>query len=233
MTATTPMSNTDKPENVLIVGRSPGVLVQAVEMLRAHGYSADATNQFDSVLDDYDIAALDVLVFGGMIPPETKRNLRDLITRRNPHVTFVQGLAGIGGIVAAQVESIGTPDVTGDIVYDAECRAIRFALDVASQVRVEAWWGTSFTPPEPTSTSLLVWDGKLEAGHHVVALPEQVPDVASFAVVTVGPTIEVLTIGEMPIDVTRMVPTSADDTRLPEVARLSTHANPSSRQHRR
>ncbi|REG00307.1 EmrB/QacA subfamily drug resistance transporter [Asanoa ferruginea] len=58
----------NKPERVLIVGRSPSVLVDAVDILRADGYTANATNQFDRVLDDYDVTDLDVLVFGGHGP---------------------------------------------------------------------------------------------------------------------------------------------------------------------
>src|SRR5260370_18846725 len=45
----------NEPERILVVGRSPSVLVDAVEILRTKGYSADATNQFDRVLDDYDV----------------------------------------------------------------------------------------------------------------------------------------------------------------------------------
>jgi hypothetical protein len=37
-------------------------------------------------------------------------------------------------------------------------------LDQPAHVRVEAWWGTSFTPPEPTSTSMLMWDNHLDSG---------------------------------------------------------------------
>jgi hypothetical protein len=43
----------ETPARVLVVGRSPGVLVAAVELLRGRGHRADATNQFDQVLDDY------------------------------------------------------------------------------------------------------------------------------------------------------------------------------------
>ena len=56
------------PARVLVVGRSPSVLVATVELLRGKGHRADATNQFDQVLDDYDVSDLDVLVFGGMVP---------------------------------------------------------------------------------------------------------------------------------------------------------------------
>jgi hypothetical protein len=211
---------------VLIVGRSPSVLVAAVRLLRGKGYRADVTNQFDQVLDDYDVSDLDILVFGGMVPPETKEYLRGEITRRNARITLVQGLAGIPGVVAAQVEAAayGGSAAIGDIAYDEAERTIRIVLDGAEHVTVEALWGTSFTPPEPTSTSVLVFDGELAGGAHDIALPDQVPDVASFAAVTIGTQVRVLTIGPMPQAVTRMAPKSADDRRLPGVAAVTTHS---------
>jgi DNA-binding response OmpR family regulator len=73
----------NEPERVLVVGRSPSVLVATVDILRAKGYSADATNQFDQVLDDYDVTDLDVLVFGGMVPADTS----DSCARTSPNAT--------------------------------------------------------------------------------------------------------------------------------------------------
>ena len=209
----------------LIVGRSPSVLVAAVELLREKGYRVDATNQFDRVLDDYDVAGLDILVFGGMVPPDTKQHLHDAITERNSQVVFVQGLAGIPGVVAAQVEaaaSAGMPPI-GDVGYDQTKRTFSITLAEAEHVSVEALWGTSFTPPEPTSTAAPIFDGELAAGSHEIALPDQVPDVASFAVVRVRDHVRVLTIGAMPQAVARMVPKSAEDRRLPGVATVTTH----------
>jgi hypothetical protein len=208
----------------LIVGRSPSVLVSAAQLLREKGYRADATNQFDRVLDDYDVAGLDILIFGGMVPPDTKQRLREEITGRNDQVVFVQGLAGIPGVVAAQVEeaaSAGTPPI-GDVAYDQATRVFTITLDDAEHVSVEALWATSFTPPEPTSTAAPVFDGELTAGTHVIALPDQVPDVASFAVVRVRDHVRVLTTGSMPQAVTRMAPKSAEDHRLPGVASVVT-----------
>ncbi|SEO71864.1 hypothetical protein [Actinacidiphila rubida] len=213
------------PLRVLIVGRSPGVLVEAVGLLRARGHRADATNQFGSVLEDYDVGDLDVLVFGGMVPPDTKQHLRDAVAERNPDVTFLQGLAGIAGVIAAQVDAVTSADATDDITYDGAGRTVRVVLPAAAHVTVEAFWGTSFTPPEPRSTSARVRDGELGAGVHTIAVPEYVPPVASFAAVTVGATVRVFTIGGMPGSVTRLVPTSAGDQRLPEVARVTTQSH--------
>jgi hypothetical protein len=218
-------SSAAEPARVLVVGRSPSVLVTAVQLLRGKGYRADVTNQFDQVLDDYDMTDLDILVFGGMVPPDTKQHLRDEITKRNGGVVFVQGLAGIPGLIAAQVEAVAYGDrpEVGDVTYGKAERTVRIVLDAAEHVTIDALWGTSFTPPEPTSTSTRIYDGDLAAGTHEIALPGQVPDVASFAAVTIGAQVRVLTIGPMPQAVTRMAPKSAEDHRLPGVAAVTTH----------
>lgn len=210
---------------VLVVGRSPGVLVDAVGLLRARGYAADATNQFGSVLEDYDVDDLDVLVFGGMVPPDTKQHLRDAITARNPRITFLQGLAGMAGVIAAQIDALNSSGTDVDVSYDSARRSVRLALTDTAHVTVEAFWGTSFTPPEPKSTSERVRDGDLGPGVHTVPVPEHVPSVASFVVVTVGAAVRVLTVGRMPEAVTRLAPTSAGDRRLPEVAKVTTRSD--------
>lgn len=216
-----------EPERILIVGRSPSVLVAAVDILRAKGYSADATNQFDRVLDDYDVTDLDVLVFGGMVPADTKQQLREDISARNPQVSFVQGLAGIAGLIAAQVQAATSAEAldSGEVSYDEAQRSVRLTLNESAPVTVEAWWGTSFAPPEPTSTSMRVFDGQLDAGSHTIPLPDQVPAVASFAGVTVGSFTRVFTVGPMPTAVTRLAPTSAADNRLPEVSQVTTSSD--------
>lgn len=215
------------PARVLVVGRSPSVLVAAVELLRGKGHLADATNQFGQVLDDYDVSDLDVLVFGGMVPADTGQYLRDEITKRNPRVTFVQGLVGIPGVIAAQVDAV-TCDVSSEaaeIGYHPEDRTIRVTLPDAARVTIEALWMTSWRPPEPTSTSTQVFDGELAAGSHDIVLPDRVPSEASFAAVTVGARVLVLTVGPLPDAVTRMVPKSATDRRLPDVATVTTHSD--------
>src|SRR5215469_1540818 len=112
----------DPSRRILVIGRSPSVLLDTVEILRSKGYSADATNQFDRVLDDYDAHDLGVVVFGGMVPADTKVRLREQIGERNADVKFVQGLAGIAGLIAAQVEGViaaGEPD-DSRVAYDQE-----------------------------------------------------------------------------------------------------------------
>ena len=94
-----------KPERVLIIGRSPGVLASTVALLRGRGYTADATTEFDHVVDRYDPATVDVAVFGGMVPPDTGQRLREQFACQHPDTIFVQGFAGIPGLIAAQVEA--------------------------------------------------------------------------------------------------------------------------------
>jgi hypothetical protein len=124
-------------------------------------------------------------------------------------VTFVQGLAGIAGLVAAQVEGAALPSEAGDsdVAYDATQRMIRLTLNRTVHVIIEAWWATSFTPPEPKSTSMRVLDAELHEGYHVVPVPGEVPAEASFLTVAVGSAVYAFTVGAMPQSVLRMVPT--------------------------
>jgi len=187
---------------VLIVGRSENVLSEAVEILRLAGHAAGASNQFADVMDLFDMTAVDIVVFGGMVPPGTKELLRGQISGRNPAVTFIQGLAGIAGLIAAQIQASLTGDArarTGLAVsYDPSARTVRLRLDRPADVRVTAWWATSFTPPEPRSTSRVLLGARLEAGQHTVPLPAEIPAQASFVSVSAGDAVQVITVGPMP-----------------------------------
>ncbi len=219
---------TSAPERILVIGRSPGVILDAAGILRSRGFHADATNQFDEVLTEYDTTNLDVIVFGGMVPPHAKQYLREEISKVNGHVTFVQGLAGIAGLIAAQVE--GVTSAAGDdngVAYDATNRTVQLTLPEPARVVVEAWWATSFTPPEPMSTSMRVIDSRFESGEYLVPLPAEVPPVASFVTVSVGPAVRAFTVGAMPEAVMRMVP-AGDPTQppaLPPVRAVATHSH--------
>lgn len=213
-------------DRILVVGRSPSVLLETVDILRGKGYAADATNQFAQVLDDYDPAATDIVVFGGMVPAETKQYLREEFSARNPDVTFVQGLAGIAGLVAAQAEGATSAGEAGDcdVAYDATQRMVRLTLNCTAHVNIEAWWATSFTPPEPTSTSMRVLDADLHEGYHVVPVPDKVPAEASFLTVAVGSAVHAFTVGAMPQSVVRMVPaggSAAPASRAPALPPVS------------
>jgi hypothetical protein len=229
-------SHRNERERILVVGRSPSVLVETVEILRSKGFFADATNQFDRVLDDYDVTNLDILVFGGMVPPDTKQYLREQVGARNADVTFVQGLAGIAGLIAAQVEGVAWADTVNqsEVSYDTERRLVQLNVDDCANVTIDAYWHTSFTPPQPESTSMQVLDTELDKGFHTIPLPAKVPPEASFVTVAVGTAVHAFTVGPMPQSVMRMVPTggTAPDgstapgrSSLPPVAPVTTHGH--------
>jgi hypothetical protein len=189
---------------VLIIGRSENVLSETVQILRLLGYAAGASNDFADVMDLFDMTAVDLVVFGGMVPPDTKERLRQQISGRNPSVTFVQGFAGIPGVIVAQVRAAGDASAQAGlaVAYDQETRTVDVHLDRAEDVQVVAWWGTSFTPPEPRSTSLVLVDAYLPAGEHTVTLPAEVPSQASFVTVAAGEAVRTLIVGPMPAGLT-------------------------------
>jgi hypothetical protein len=189
---------------VLIIGRSENVLSETVQILRLLGYAAGASNDFADVMDLFDMTAVDLVVFGGMVPPDTKERLRQQISGRNPSVTFVQGFAGIPGVIVAQVRAAGDASAQAGlaVAYDQETRTVDLHLDRAEDVQVVAWWGTSFTPPEPRSTSLVLVDAYLPAGEHTVTLPAEVPSQASFVTVAARDAVRTLIVGPMPAGLT-------------------------------
>jgi len=204
---------------VLIVGRSPAALLDAVKSLRAKGYAADATNQFGQVLTDYDVRELDLLVFGGMIPLDQKQYLRSEIGRRNAQLRTIEGLAGIAGVIVAQVEAETSTDTpTASVAYDRDRGVITLGLTEPAHVVAQAWFGV-FVPPVPTSSSLDLIDADLPAGSHAIDISVR----ASFATVSVGSQVNVLTIAGVPKATAKLVPTTTRDQRLPDVAAVTTH----------
>jgi hypothetical protein len=195
----------NRPARILVIGRSESVLSEAVTILREKGYAAGATNEFDRTLDLFDAGQLDLVVFGGMVPPDTKQHLREQISAQNPAVAFVQGYAGIPGLIAKQVEaalSHGTTGPAASVTYDARSRSIGISLDAPQDVTVTAWWHTSFAPPEPKSTSRVILDEELPTGAHTIAIPHEVPAQASFATMSIGPSVHAFTVGPMPAGTT-------------------------------
>jgi hypothetical protein len=191
----------NRPARILVIGRSKTVLSEVVAILRGKGFAAGATNEFDRALGLFDAGQLDLLVFGGMVPPDTKEHLREQISARNPAVSFVQGYAGIPGLIAAQVQAAlghGTAGPAASVTYDARSRSIGMSLDGPQDVTVIAWWATAFVPPEPESTSRVILDEELPAGLHTVAIPDEVPAQASFATVSIGPSARAFIVGPMP-----------------------------------
>src|SRR5262249_10261521 len=162
------------PARILVIGRSETVLTELVAILRDKGHAAGATNEFDRTLDLFDAGQLDLVVFGGMVPPDTKQHLRQQISARNPAATFVQGYAAI----TAQYEPTITDATTGpaaSVTYHSLSRPIGIPLDRPQHVTVIAWWHTSFAPPEPKSTARVILDEELPAGAHTIAIPDEVP----------------------------------------------------------
>jgi hypothetical protein len=183
-----------------VIGRSENVLTETVDILRADGQTAGATNDFDNVLALFDPASLNKVVFGGMVPPGTKETLRTRLRTANPNIDFVQGLAGIPGLIAAQVQAAltRTADDTSSVTYDPDERALKITLESPQAVRVTGFWATALVPPEPKSTSEIIFNETLQPGSHTVPLPEAFPTAASFVVVHVGTDVHPVTIGPMP-----------------------------------
>jgi hypothetical protein len=174
--------------SVLIVGRSQRVLDDAVAGLRELGYIAQATNDFSDVTGRFGVKEIDLVVFGGQVPPDRKAELREEIAALNPQVIFVQGLAGIPGLIVNQVQSAFTAhdqDPARAPTYSAEDRTIRLTLAGPADVKVTVWWQTSFVPPHPRSDSLLLLDDRLTGGGHATPVPGRIPPKAAFATVQV------------------------------------------------
>jgi hypothetical protein len=219
-----PSQDRSTPKHVLIVGRSPHVLTEAIAMLRAKGYRADATNQFDDVLDDYDVTTIDLVVFGGMVPLDTRRHLEEEIGRRSPRTRIAQGRVGVAEVIVAQVEEHFSGVEAGAAAsYDPDPRAVRLTLAQPTPVTVEARWAV-LAPPRVTDGALALFDGVLEAGEHRVPVPDEVPAEASFVTVSLGRFVAVLTVGPVPERITKLVPATAAESVLPPVEPVRTGA---------
>jgi hypothetical protein len=175
-------------KQVLIVGRSRSVLDAAVALLEQRGHRAQATNDFDDVAGQADATQLDLVVLGGQVPPAKKDEIRATILARNPNVEFLQGLAGIPGLIVDQVEAAlaGEVLIAGQTpTYDASGQAIALSLYASLDVTVTVYWA-KFVPPEPISHSSVLFEGSLPAGDHRFGVPDTVGLDAAFATVRAG-----------------------------------------------
>lgn len=193
-------TETGIPRSVLLIGRSRRVLDGAVNGLCRLGYTAEGTNDFTDVGERFNAAALGVVVFGGQVPVERRAELRKELGSRNPRLIFVQGLAGIPGLIVDQVEGafsgVAREDpASGRPTYDAVARSIRFRLAGTADVRATAWWQTVFVS-DPKSDSIVLIDEELEAGDHEIAIPVAVPRRAAFATVRVGAAVSAFSISD-------------------------------------
>ena len=191
------MTTDNAQRSVLLIGKSELVLADAVAGIRALGHKADATNDFTHIGDRFDVKEVDLVVFGGQVPPDRKAELREEIGAVNPGVIFVQGLAGIPGLIVNQIQGAFTHHEqapTGAPAYTPDDRSIRLTLTEPATVKVTAWWQTSFVPPDPKSDSLLLLEDRLAAGEHAVSVPDLVPPKAAFASVQIDQAIYAFTI---------------------------------------
>jgi hypothetical protein len=182
------MSSESPRRSVLLIGKSQLVLDDTVAGLRDLGYDAEATNDFADITGRFDTRKLDLVVFGGQVPDNRKAELRDEIGSINPQVIFVQGLAGIPGLIVNQVQGAFAADQQDPArapTHTPGERSIRLTLASPAEVKVTVWWQISFVPPDPKSDSLLLLDERLAGGEHAIPVPDLVPPRAAFATVQV------------------------------------------------
>jgi hypothetical protein len=153
--------------SVLLIGKSQPVLDESVAGLRDLGYKAEATNDFADIVGRFDVKEIDLVVFGGQVPPERKAELREEIGAINPRVIFVHGLAGIPGLIVNQVHGAFAANdarVTRAPTYTPDDRSIRLTLATPADVKVTVWWQTSFVPPDPGAIRSCSSTSSLPAG---------------------------------------------------------------------
>jgi hypothetical protein len=182
------MRTDNTQRSVLLLGKSQLVLDESVAGLRALGYEAEGTNDFTDVTGRFDMKQIDLVVFGGQVPADRRAELRDEIGACEPAVIFVQGLAGIPGLIINQVRgafAASHQDPAHAPAYRPDDRSIRLTLADPADVKVTVWWQTSFVPPDPRSDSLLLLDDELSRGDHAIPVPDHVPPKAAFATVEI------------------------------------------------
>lgn len=182
------MTTRNAQHSVLLIGKSQLVLDDAVTGLRDLGYKAEATNDFSEVTAQFDPKEIDLVVLGGQVPPDRKAELKAEIGAINPQLIFVQGLAGIPGLIVNQVRGAFTADDQDPArapTYTPEDRLIRLTLTAPTDVAVTVWWQTSFVPPDPKSDSQLLLEDQLPHGEHTIPIPDHIPPKAAFATVRI------------------------------------------------
>jgi len=102
------MDTDNDQHRVLLIGKSQLVLDESVAGLRDLGHKAEATNDFADITGRFDVKEIDLVVFGGQVPADRKAELREQIGTINSGVIFVQGLAGIPGLIVNQVQGAFT-----------------------------------------------------------------------------------------------------------------------------
>jgi hypothetical protein len=180
---------TTTTKNVLIMGRSQLVLNTSVELLAELGYGAQATREFDDITSQVDARQLDIVIFGGQVAPDQKSEIREALVAVNADIKFLQGLAGIPGLIVDQVDAAAAGEVLipGQAPsYDVGKRVIGLSLFAPLEVKVTAYWATALVPPDPKSDFALLHEGQLPAGEHRFPIPDAVALNAAFATVRAG-----------------------------------------------
>ena len=179
---------------------APGLVPLLVTILRERGYAAGATSEIDRTLD-CSMSGSSTSSSSEEWCLRTPRNTSESRFRPESRATFVQGYAGIPGLVAEQVRP---PSATAQ-------------SDPAPQSHTTASPGRSASPstrttgrhrhrlvghlvrpPGTESTSRVILDEELPTGAHTIAIPDEVPAQASFATVSIGPLVHAFIVGPMP-----------------------------------
>jgi hypothetical protein len=137
------MTNDNAQRGVLLIGKSQLVLDESVAGLRDLGYRTEATNDFNDITGRFDVKEIDLVVFGGQVPPDRKAELGEEFGAINPGVIFVQGLAGIPGLIINQVRGAfgpATKTTTRAPTCTPDDRSIRLTLSGPADVKVTVWW---------------------------------------------------------------------------------------------
>ena len=165
--------------SVLVIGASQRVLDDCVAALRDLGYTAQGTNEFFSdITGRFDVAHIDLVSLGGLVPSDRKAELKEQIVAINPRVIFLDSLAGIPGLIASQVQEAFTADRQDPArapAYAPGDRSIRLTLADPAAVKMTLWWRTALIPPDPKSDSLVLFDGQLPSGDHAIGVPAGFP----------------------------------------------------------
>jgi hypothetical protein len=180
-------SDIDIQRSVLVLGRSQLVLDDIVDGLTDLGYVAQATNEFfGDISGRFDPKEIDLVVFGGQVPPDRKAELEEEMGAVNPRIIFVQGLAGIPGLIINQIQGAFSAEPPASVqapAYVPDERTIRLTLAEPADVKVTVWWTTSIVPPDPKSDSFILLDDRVAAGDHTIAVPGHIPPTRAFATV--------------------------------------------------
>jgi hypothetical protein len=63
--------------SVLLIGKSQFVLDESVAGHRDLGYTAEGTDDFTDITGRFDVQEIDLVVFGGQVPPQRKAELSE------------------------------------------------------------------------------------------------------------------------------------------------------------